>query len=408
MDKPKKLEYPAPPVNPNQRRVLEDLYYTQNNYFGRDKLWRLPEVQQAQISRRQVADWLSHQEVHQLYRVTRKAKVIRPTVLKEPMKQVAVDLIDYARYAYQGYNWIFTAIDMFSKKAWAVPMKGKAARTVAKALEQVLQQMNDTPSSLRSDNGSEFISKEFRSVLANTGIKQVLSLAGKPQSNGQVERFNGIIKRMLNMWRTKSDQANWPAVLPQLLANYNRSYQRVIKTTPDEASQATDLKDVQQRILDNAKKMTHLEPQVAHVGDHVRVKLITDGNLKFSRDIYTVNQVTQPTTDYTSATYTLTDPSGSVLKERFNRNDIQVIPKDVQGQVNEPQRYTISKIIEPKLIPTPDHKSLIRGYMVRWLHEKKPTFETEESLEQDVPKLLSQWKKEHHVRWYAKKVTFTP
>src|SRR5665647_1376102 len=162
-------EAPPPPINSVQQKVLEKIYYTDKNYFGRDRLWRLPEVQVAKISRRQVFDWLTHQELWQLYRTTRKSKTIRPTVLKQPLKQIGIDLIDMSRYASNGYSWILTAIDLFSKKAWAVALKNKTGKSVAEGMKQIVREIDDTPDSIRSDNGSEFISKEFRAYMQEAG-----------------------------------------------------------------------------------------------------------------------------------------------------------------------------------------------------------------------------------------------
>ncbi len=118
----------APPLDNKQKAILHKVYYDDKNFFGRDKIYGL--VQDTGISRRQVQDWLSEQEAYQLYRVTRKAKTIQPTVLKQPRTQVSIDLIDMSTKAYDGHSWILTAIDMFSKKRWAVALKDKEATTV--------------------------------------------------------------------------------------------------------------------------------------------------------------------------------------------------------------------------------------------------------------------------------------
>src|SRR5690242_17117155 len=89
--------------------------------------------------------------------------------------------------------------------------------------------------------------------------------------------------------------------------NYNNAYQRVIKQTPNQASSDDQANQdtVATNIKSNAKQSTHLEPKPAEVGDKVRVKQNTDGNLKFSREIYEVTKVTKPKTEYTGETYSL-------------------------------------------------------------------------------------------------------
>jgi len=43
---------------------------------------------------------------------------------------------------------------------------------------------------LRSDNGGEYTSKEFKDYLASEGVKRQLSILGRPEQNGVAERMN--------------------------------------------------------------------------------------------------------------------------------------------------------------------------------------------------------------------------
>jgi hypothetical protein len=59
----------APPLTKEQLDILNTEFYENHMMFGREKLffffWN--KYPQKAISRRQVADWLSNQEVNQLY-----------------------------------------------------------------------------------------------------------------------------------------------------------------------------------------------------------------------------------------------------------------------------------------------------------------------------------------------------
>jgi transposase InsO family protein len=50
---------------------------------------------------------------------------------------------------------------------------------------------------IRSDNGSEFTNNKFKIFLKENDIKQILSEAGKPQSNGMIEPANATIKELI-------------------------------------------------------------------------------------------------------------------------------------------------------------------------------------------------------------------
>jgi len=59
----------SPPLTKEQLEVLNKFFYKDLMMFGRDKLFNFlrSEYADKEISRRQVAEWLSQQEVNQLY-----------------------------------------------------------------------------------------------------------------------------------------------------------------------------------------------------------------------------------------------------------------------------------------------------------------------------------------------------
>jgi hypothetical protein len=62
--------------------------------------------------------------------------------------------------------------------------------------EMVENEIDSRIKCLRSDNGGEFISKEFMDYCSNHGIKRQFSVARIPQQNGVVERNNRIVQEM--------------------------------------------------------------------------------------------------------------------------------------------------------------------------------------------------------------------
>jgi len=379
----------APPLTKEQEDTLHDLYFVKKCFFGRDRLWSLSKQIDPSISRRQVADWLSKQEVSQLFRQKRTTKQIQSTVLSQPYTQFGIDLVDMQSQEYKGYKYILTMIDMFSKKAWAVPTKNKTGKTISNAFETAIPKMLKTPRSVRSDRGSEFISNEFNFMLEKHGIKQVLSSAHLPQSNGCIERFNQQLKRMMNMNRVQNDSEDWISDIQILVDNYNNSIQRVIKKTPNEAEKGTDNKEIKENITDQANKLIHLEGKPLEVDDKVRIKLGEGDTSNFSKPIYTIYQVTTPKKTYMKMYYRLCDSNGNKLKEKYYANDIIFIPS-VENKVIEPNRWEISSI-KPKLVNGQKY------YEVRWVGypASSNTLEPRSNLLKDAPKLVKKYEKEN-------------
>jgi len=60
---------------------------------------------------------------------------------------------------------------------------------VIRSLERVIEEVGK-PTYIRTDNGPEFISKEYKIWCKDQGIVPIYSEPGKPMQNGYVERFN--------------------------------------------------------------------------------------------------------------------------------------------------------------------------------------------------------------------------
>ncbi|KAA0146499.1 hypothetical protein FNF28_07666 [Cafeteria roenbergensis] len=146
---------------------------------------------------------------------------------------------DVRLIGWDGIQYILTGIDLFSKKGYARALLNKKADTVAEAMDNLLSEAHGIRS-VRSDKGTEFINQKFKAVLKRHNVKQILSLPGKPQSNGQVERFNGILKEMIRKSMRAKGTRDWPSYLQELVDVYNNSYQITIDMTPNEAHALED------------------------------------------------------------------------------------------------------------------------------------------------------------------------
>merc|ERR1712055_403942 len=63
--------------------------------------------------------------------------------------------------ANNGYKYLFTTIDVFTKMVWIYPMKENKCAVVMKCFKDILRQCGDKPERLNTDRGSELICKKF-------------------------------------------------------------------------------------------------------------------------------------------------------------------------------------------------------------------------------------------------------
>mmetsp|Transcript_10377 Transcript_10377/g.13553 ORF Transcript_10377/g.13553 Transcript_10377/m.13553 type:complete len:136 (-) Transcript_10377:1816-2223(-) len=113
----------APNLSKEQKELLQKLYYDDNMIFGRDKLYKFVQTnyKDSKISRRQIASWLSKQEVNQIHKPHEEAKSIKSTILNKAHQQIGIDLVDMQNFEQKGYKYLLNAVDLFSRKFYSVP-----------------------------------------------------------------------------------------------------------------------------------------------------------------------------------------------------------------------------------------------------------------------------------------------
>ncbi|XP_051156394.1 uncharacterized protein LOC127289561 [Leptopilina boulardi] len=107
------------------------------------------------------------------------------------------DLVEMTTYAKEnkGYKYILTVIDIFSKFAWAVPVKTKTGEDVTAAMKSVLDQ-GRVPKNLHVDQGKEFYNTHFKNLMKQYKINMYSTFSNLKAAI--CERFNRTLKN--KMW----------------------------------------------------------------------------------------------------------------------------------------------------------------------------------------------------------------
>jgi putative transposase len=94
---------------------------------------------------------------------------------------------------------------------------------VIRHLEELIEYYGK-PKYIRTDNGPEFISHEYKNWADNHGIKRVYSEPGKPMQNGYVERFNRTYREDVLDAHQFSSLRQFQAISDNEMADYNDSH----------------------------------------------------------------------------------------------------------------------------------------------------------------------------------------
>ena len=97
--------------------------------------------------------------------------------------------------ACSGYRYYVTFIDDYTRCTWVYLLKKKSElfSLFSHFLQMVKTQFGTVVRNLRSDNGREYITNEFRAELNKQGILQQLTCPYTPEQNGVAERKNRSI-----------------------------------------------------------------------------------------------------------------------------------------------------------------------------------------------------------------------
>jgi len=88
------------------------------------------------------------------------------------------------------------------------------------------------PREITVDNGKQFDCSTFREFCFQLGKKLCFASVYHPQSNGAVERSNGIISACIKKNITEETKGKWVDELPKVIWSYNTTESRATKFTP--------------------------------------------------------------------------------------------------------------------------------------------------------------------------------
>lgn len=205
----------------------------------------------------------------EIHKPVRKPAERRHVVVSGIDNTWAIDLADMSDLAADndGEKWIMTVIDVFSRFAWAVPMKNKTAAASWEAFSVILSS-GRKPEKLWSDKGKEFWNTTWTAHLKPLGVVQYSTFGEHKAST--VERFNRTLKSKMWIYFTEHQTRNWVDELPTLMKDYNKTVHSSIGKSPQEASKKKNEKAL---LVDQAQEPEKDKPKLK-LDDWVRISRV--------------------------------------------------------------------------------------------------------------------------------------
>jgi transposase InsO family protein len=118
---------------------------------------------------------------------------LQPIVVEAPFQQWGLDFIgQFKDNSSNGYTWILTATDYFTKWVEAIPTKWETDKVVMNFLEDKIITRFSVPAKITTNNAKAFSSTKISSFCFKYGIILSHSSNYYPQGNGLAESSNKI------------------------------------------------------------------------------------------------------------------------------------------------------------------------------------------------------------------------
>ena len=268
----------------------------------------------------------------------------KPTINKFERQKVIVnyineihstDLVDMTQYSKinKGYKYIFTNIDVFSKIAYAFPLKSKKIQDVKACFEKIFEK--NKPKYIWSDEEPAFLSKEMQLFLKNNNVK--IYHTNIHLKAVVIERFNRSLRELMLKEFVKNNNTVWYNILPKLIKIYNNRYHSTIKMKPIEINKPNE-KYIRENIYTYNK--TSKIPKFK-INDLVSISLkrsIFDkpsSNIKWSEELFKIHSINKSNV----ITYKIKDLNNEIIKGIFYE-------RELQKTNNTSEVYIIEKIIK--------------------------------------------------------------
>lgn len=194
--------------------------------------------------------------------------------------QFQMDLVDIQNISKfnDGFKYLLTVIDTFTRYAFCKALKDKKGSTVLEAFKTILDEAKEKPLTLSFDRGAEFINLSFQNFCKDENMKYFTP--DSASHGAYIERFNRTFQNICYKYMTENETNKFVDKIDDLLKTYNSRIHRMIGISPEQAE-----KDPSTHIFIRKKmglyhmKVKRKKPKLK-VGDFVRIAKIKG---KFSR-----------------------------------------------------------------------------------------------------------------------------
>ena len=226
------------------------------------------------FDKKKANDLLAKSDIYTRFKQHKKPRKFSPIYVYNRRELFQSDVVFFTNEdmvkSNDGYKYLFTTIDVFTKMAWVYPLRKNTCQNIMECFKDILSKCGKKPKRLNTDRGSEMICKKFEDYLKKENINHYLaySLRKCPV----VERFNLTVQQLLYKIMAKNNSLEWTKYIDQAMKIYLSRKHRTIGMSPIEGDIEDNENDVRQKYLETYIKsnLSKKKPKFS-VGDTVRI-----------------------------------------------------------------------------------------------------------------------------------------
>ncbi|GFY66003.1 uncharacterized transposon-derived protein F54H12.3 [Trichonephila inaurata madagascariensis] len=153
-----------------------------NSFGGVEALHR---SLKGKYSKKDVKHWLSQKDAYTLHKPVRHKFQNNRVFVSDIDRQFQADLVDMQSLAEfnKGYKYLLTCIDLFSKFAWAAPLKDKFGKSVKSGLEIIFKERKPKKSVANRCRLKDLHGKEIKGTYYEAELQKVVDSGFCPVEN---------------------------------------------------------------------------------------------------------------------------------------------------------------------------------------------------------------------------------
>lgn len=150
--------------------------------------------------------------------------------VERPFQRIFVDLLGPYPRSKKGKTVIFIVVDPLTKFVLLKALRAGTASSIVEYLREDVFNVYGVPEYLQSDNGGQFISKEFGALMIEFGVNHTKSAIYSPQSNAP-ERVNRSILAAIRSY-ISDKHTDWDKYLCDIASSLRNSIHTSIDYSP--------------------------------------------------------------------------------------------------------------------------------------------------------------------------------